>query len=195
MRSGIKKLSIVTAVAMTGSLSVWAAAPGQATEARPGETSASAKSFRYLEFDKNPKSPTNSRLRLIRYDSSASPKRKVLRSYRAGSGTTTNPCSIGKGWLPNGNYKIEFHQKNFDGIINGNVIKISNKKCGSVTRTELFIHSEMTPSRGQGSIESERWDGPSDYLSNGCVKLTPAAIKSLFRIADSGGWPTKLKVK
>lgn len=43
-----------------------------------------------------------------------------------------------------------------------------------VTRTEMFIHSEMNRDGGQGSAENRRWDGAGDYRSNGCVKLAPA---------------------
>lgn len=139
---------------------------------------------------------TNSKLYLMK--SVAGPD-KVLASYKAGSGQSTNACILNRGWLPNGTYNIEFHRKNFDGIINGYVIKISDHKCHNGTkRTELFIHSEMRPNGTQGSIESEKWtnSNPNDYYSNGCIKLNPNNIKNLFSKIDGLGWSrvTKLYV-
>ncbi|MET8828028.1 L,D-transpeptidase family protein [Streptomyces sp. NPDC004610] len=180
----------VTATTLTAGLLV-----GGATQATAGpEADAAAATTYYLKFDK--KTVTNSRLYLMK--SVAGPD-KVVASYKAGSGTTTNACSVGRGWLPNGSYKIEFHRKNFDGIINGYVIKVSDKRCsGGTQRTELFIHSEMKPNGKQGTIESEKWtnSNPNDYYSNGCIKLNPSHIKNLFSRLDSLGWQklTKLTV-
>jgi hypothetical protein len=119
----------------------------------------------------------------------------VIKTYKAGSGQVKNTCAVGKGWLPNAGaskpYAVQWHRKNFDGIINGFVIKISDRKCHNGTkRTELFIHSEMKPNGKQGTIESERWtnSGPNDYYSNGCIKLNPTNIKDLFKRLDHVGW-------
>ncbi|MFH9862013.1 hypothetical protein [Streptomyces sp. NPDC017202] len=121
--------------------------------------------------------------------------------YRAGSGNgSKNACASLRGWLPDGTYKVEFHRTNFDGDINGYVIKLSDKRCrnngaSGTKRTALFVHSEMKPNGGQGRIESERWDGPGDYYSQGCIKLKPADIKNLFAKAGRYGWPKTLTVK
>lgn len=103
--------------------------------------------------------------------------------WRSGSGTgsqITNDCAIGKGWLPVGWYDQWGHWENYNGTaIWGNVFWLSNKSCwnGSVTRTELFIHSEMKQDGTQhATYEPQRWDGTSDYASNGCVKLSPSDI-------------------
>ncbi|MEV6121063.1 L,D-transpeptidase family protein [Streptomyces sp. NPDC052077] len=153
----------------------------------------------YLYFKKNSANPTNSRLYLMKSVPKA--KDKIIAKYRAGSGNgSTNECARNKGWLPgtttkNGKYAIEFHRTNYDGVINGYVIKLSDKRCSNGTkRTELFVHSEMKPNGKQGTIESERWDGPNDYYSNGCVKLTPGDIKDLFAKAKRYGWPTTMYV-
>ncbi|MFC8368200.1 L,D-transpeptidase family protein [Streptomyces sp. NPDC057238] len=156
----------------------------------------------YLYFKKNTSNPINSKLYLMK--SVANAKDKVVARYRAGSGNgSQNECATNKGWLPgtntkNGKYKIEFHRTNFDGIINGYVIKLSDKKCTQgdkrTKRTALFVHSEMKPNGKQGTIESERWDGTRDYYSNGCIKLKPADIKDLFAKAKRYGWPKTLYV-
>ncbi|UQA97249.1 L,D-transpeptidase family protein [Streptomyces halobius] len=184
--------SAALAMTVVGALTAALAAPAQAGPTA-GSANAPAAAGYYLKFDK--RTVTNSRLYLMK--SVAGPD-KVIKSYRAGSGTGTNTCAVGKGWLPNGNYKIEFHQKDFDGIINGYVIKISDKRCHSGTqRTELFIHSEMKPNGKQGSIESEKWtnSNPNDYYSNGCVKLNPSDIKNLFGTVDRLGWSKLSKLK
>ncbi|MFB7075725.1 L,D-transpeptidase family protein, partial [Streptomyces sp. NPDC056290] len=154
------------------------------TTATAPEAHAAGGSY-YLYFKKNTSNPINSKLYLMK--SVANAKDKVVAKYRAGSGNgSQNECALSRGWLPgtntkNGKYKIEFHRTNFDGIINGYVIKLSDKKCSKGTRrTELFVHSEMKPNGRQGTIESERWDGTRDYYSNGCIKLKPADIKNLF---------------
>ncbi|MGW6741542.1 L,D-transpeptidase [Streptomyces sp. NPDC055025] len=185
--------SIALTMTLTGGLAA-TMAPAQAQSAGERTAAAAAATTYYLKFDKN--TVTNSKLYLMK--SVAGPD-KVVASYKAGSGTGTNTCAVGKGWLPNGDYKIEFHSKNFDGIINGYVIKLADKRCSKGTkRTELFIHSEMTPNAKQGSIESERWtnSNPNDYYSNGCIKLNPSNIKNLFSRLDSVGWGklTKLAV-
>ncbi|MFI8358207.1 hypothetical protein [Streptomyces cyaneofuscatus] len=152
----------------------------------------------YLKFVKNKKSPTNSKLHLIK---KGKKKDTSVVSWRAGSGNgSTNACKPNAGWLPNGSYKIEFHKKNFNGsAIKGYVIKLQDKKCSNGTkRTELFIHSEMQKNGKQGPKKGKdspwRWDGNGDYKSLACIKLKPAHIKSLFTKSSAKGWPKTLKV-
>lgn len=182
------KRNTVAAVAALGvAFSVTAAGQaGAEPAAAPAERRAAAAPSYYLKFDKG--TVTNSRLSLMQ---SVSGPDRVIKSYKAGSGTSTNTCAVGRGWLPNGKYRIEFRQTNFDGLINGYVIKVTDKRCHNGTkRTELFIHSEMKPNGGQGRIESEKWTNtnPNDYYSNGCIKLNPTNIKALFAKAGSLGW-------
>ncbi|MEV5773462.1 L,D-transpeptidase [Streptomyces antimycoticus] len=188
MRFRAQLATAAVSMALVGGLT---AAATTTAQARPAASAATGKY--YLKFNKS--SVTNSRLYLMK---SVSGPDKVIKKYRAGSGVNTNTCARGKGWLPNGDYKIEFHRKNFDGIINGYVIKISDKKCHSGTKRDaLFIHSEMKPNGRQGSIESEKWtnSNPNDYYSNGCIKLNPANIKNLFAKVDSVGWSKLAKLK
>ncbi|MGW1408323.1 L,D-transpeptidase family protein [Streptomyces sp. NPDC002403] len=198
----VRIIPLALAAVFVGGLSATTATPAQArTETRASaqvsaQASARTTDAYYLRFDKG--SVTDSRLELVK----RTPGRdKVVKTYKAGSGQVKNTCAVGKGWLPNAGaskpYAVQWHRKNFDGIINGFVIKISDRKCHNGTkRTELFIHSEMKPNGKQGTIESERWtnSGPNDYYSNGCIKLNPTDIKDLFKRLDHVGWPKKLYV-
>ncbi|MGW7363238.1 hypothetical protein ACWGI8_07385 [Streptomyces sp. NPDC054841] len=139
-----------------------------------------------LTFDKNPSDPSNSRLywRVFRTYESGRQVKVVDVSWRAGSGLgVKNECTKNRGWLPNGYYDVTLYPEYDGSAIKGVVFKLSDKTCavGTATRTELFIHSEMTRSGGQGSVESQRWTNrnPNDYLSQGCIKLSPTDIKSL----------------
>ncbi|MFI8504863.1 peptidoglycan-binding protein [Streptomyces sp. NPDC085524] len=153
----------------------------------------------YLEFTKNQKNPMWSKLSLV-HDG------KVVKSYRAGSGMgDTDECASGKGWLPNGTYKVKGHETNRDGIaINGYAIQLEDKNCTPkpgqtpVKRTDMFIHSEML-SNGTQAIDVPfkdddlwRWNGDMDYKSWGCIKLAPTDIKDLFAHLDRAHWPTNL---
>ncbi|MCX4987031.1 peptidoglycan-binding protein [Streptomyces sp. NBC_00572] len=151
-----------------------------------------------LQFSKNLKHPTYSKLSLVRDG-------KVLKSWRAGSGMgSKDECASGKGWLPSGAYRVQGHFTNRDGdAIDGYAIQLPDKACKPkagrkpVTRTQLFIHSEMNRYGGQGKDnpnrdDSDRWEGPNDYRSLGCIKLTPTDIKDLFKRLDQARWPKNL---
>ncbi|WP_028964841.1 L,D-transpeptidase family protein [Streptomyces thermolilacinus] len=174
------------------------AATSAAAEARPddaagaaGAAAGAAKGATTLVFDKNPSDPSNSRLRLY--------KGGVLQAgYRAGSGMgVTNDCVRDKGWIPNGNWRVRLKSRTYNGqFVKGYAVYLQDMRCstGKVTRTEMFIHSEMNRDGTQGRAEERRWNGPGDYRSNGCVKLKPADIRDLFSRLDRIGWPTHLRV-
>lgn len=170
--------------------------PAQAAS-EPAEVKASDGTISYyLTFKKN--TNTNSTLKLIkRTVTEQGTTHQTLAQYRAGSGHTTNECEKNKGWLPNGSYTIGKYHTQYDGsLIKGYAFSLNDKECkdGTATRTELFIHSEMTKSGGQGSTEGTRWDGNDDYKSAGCIKLKPADIKDLYTKAKNVGFPKTLKV-
>lgn len=128
----------------------------------------------YLVFDKN--TITNSTL--IAYASYGTERYRI--SMRAGSGQTTNDCQkytgpgTSGGWLPNGTYYPNFYYKNWgSAVVQGYVWELGSKVCsnGSVTRTELFIHSS--------GIEGTAWNGV--YSTQGCIK-----ISQLDRYSASG---------
>ena len=102
-------------------------------------------------------------------------------SWRAGSGSSTDACQVGYGWIPTGTYDLWGHWDHYDATIKGRVWYLSNHQCWNGTwRSELFIHSEETADNGQlcGSpYYDERycWDGDGDYYSHGCIKVSRAA--------------------
>ncbi|MFJ1610732.1 peptidoglycan-binding protein [Streptomyces sp. NPDC088253] len=148
-----------------------------------------------LKFDKNPNDVTSARLYVMRGN-------RVVASYRAGSGVNKKVCTTGEGWLPNATYTLGLHSRTYNGrLIKGYAIRLADKRCNNNgttgrRRTELFIHSEMTRTGGQGSGEHQKWTerNPNDFYSNGCIKLRPNDIKSMFRLLDQIGWPKSLKV-
>ncbi len=98
-------------------------------------------------------------------------------TQRAGSGNgNLDECVSSAGPLPDGTYSgtSTWHQDAFSGsAIYGRVYRLQNKACYNGTvRTALFIHTEETPSRTQGSTEPQRWDGNNDYYSLGCIKVS-----------------------
>lgn len=136
----------------------------------------------FFVFNTNPRDPSKSRLtwhEFRTFPDGRPPKLIVKKGWRAGSGDgSTDTCLKNHGWLPGGWYGGTF-KPGFDGDINGLVWHLDNKRCGRGTlRSALFIHSEMTPSGGQNcGLEPECWDGATDYLSEGCIKVKPSHIK------------------
>jgi hypothetical protein len=106
--------------------------------------------------------------------------------WRAGSGSSTNECRRGEGWLPAGWYAQWGHWNHYGGsAIKGRVWWLQDKYCydGVTKRTELFIHSEETADNGQACTSA--WDDPfcwereADYYSLGCIKLArPSPVAS-----------------
>jgi hypothetical protein len=98
-------------------------------------------------------------------------------SWRGGSGSSTNACWVGHGWLPTGWYDLWGHWDNYNGsAIKGRVFRIQDKQCWNGTwRTELFVHSEETAAGGQycptGYDDPFCWEGDYDYQSAGCIKI------------------------
>src|SRR5690606_15756634 len=137
-----------------------------ANKAAGGVTAAGPKRRAFFVFRKA-KNPTKSRLGWYEYR--LFPKHRELMykvRFRAGAGNgSKDSCATNQGWLPNGWYGGTFYT-GYDGIINGLVWHLDNKRCkkNGTLRTELFIHSEMTPSGGQNcGYEPECWNGPQDY--------------------------------
>ncbi|MEH6373993.1 L,D-transpeptidase [Streptomyces sp. KLMMK] len=163
--------------------------PAQASPASRASVGAEHASDGYsLAFTKNRNHPDHSTLALVHNGI-------PVKTWRAGSGLgVTDDCRSNKGWLPDGTYQVTGHQTHRDSKIKGYAIQLSDKKCHpgpgkeAVTRSALFIHSEMTKGGGRGSTESTRWDGDGDYRSNGCVKLHPDHIKDLFSRLENH-WP------
>ncbi|WP_331749111.1 MULTISPECIES: L,D-transpeptidase [unclassified Streptomyces] len=186
---GLSVMALMTVAAVT-------APSGQAAAAAGDRPAVAGAAVTTLKFVRNSADPQNSRLLVVRDN-------RTQAVFRAGSGLGRNhakgrdECASAKGWLPAGTYTVGARQTRYNGnLIKGYVIPLSNKTCknGRTTRTELFIHSEMTRTGGQGGIESRRWDGVGDYKSAGCIKLAPEDIKKLFRNLGRGAAPKHLVV-
>ena len=183
IRSGAIGLALVAALTSTAS-----ATPDHRTTA-----------VTTLKFTRNATDPQSSRLTVLRDN-------QPVASYRAGSGLgASHPkgrkeCAKMKGWLPAGTYTVGTRHTRYNGTaIKGYAIPLSDHTCedGRTRRTELFIHSEMTRAGGQAGRrgpEGQRWDGPGDYKSNGCIKLAPEDIKKLFTVLGDGPAPSRLIV-
>lgn len=118
-------------------------------------------------------------------------RRKV--TMKAGSGDgTSNDCTSNRGWLPNGKYnaRYEVNHQTSSTVVKGSVWNLGNKVCsaGTVTRTELFIHSQG----GNGGSWTE-----SNYKSAGCIKINQtdrSYLKSLWDVPIYGASSTTLNV-
>ncbi|MFI2504392.1 L,D-transpeptidase [Streptomyces sp. NPDC018972] len=174
--------AVMTALALTPAALTGDPAGGRAEAATPATT---------LVFDKNPDDPTDSTLSVHRGG-------RLRATYRAGSGLgVQDDCARAKGWMPDGNWRIRSRTRTYDGnLIKGYAVHLQDMTCsrGTLTRTEMFIHSETNRDGSTGRSEARRWDGAGDYQSNGCVKLHPADVKAMFRLLDRIGWPTHLRV-
>ncbi|GAA0597187.1 L,D-transpeptidase family protein [Streptomyces crystallinus] len=180
------------------------AAQQQSAVSATGSTgkAAASRSYTYLSFKINRKDTSNSRLSLV-YVQVVNPDKVrtyTVKTWRAGSGTgSTNSCLKNRGVLPSGEYKIqqfEAHKDGGRGGIHGLAWYIGEHRCkpGGVKRDALFVHSEMLPNGKQGSTEPYRWDGNSDYKSNGCIKLKPSDARDLAGFRSNYPHPGKLYV-
>jgi lipoprotein-anchoring transpeptidase ErfK/SrfK len=208
MSTGKSRLLLyAAAAALSGGLMAVSTAQAQPTvlaaaEQSSGHTTAQAASgnYTYLEFKKG-SDPQNSRLYFVYVQGANSdhPRIHTLGSWRAGSGNgSKNTCASNAGWLPNGNYTVKKYYPHHNGGphgVNGIAWYVGDHRCHSGHwRTDLFVHSEMLPSGKAGSSEPYRWDGNSDYKSNGCIKLKPSDIRALRNLQASYPNPHNLVV-
>lgn len=138
-------------------------------------------------------------------------------SWRAGSGAPggTNACTPNVGWIPNtdiagtsqydNDYYVVLSDPNNGSDIFGTAWQIHNHLYGGAIqancdtdaayeRDDILIHSEMTNDHQQtncsGTGDSPTcWEGPSDYYSLGCIKVSFANIWGTATVggtADSG---------
>ena len=99
---------VITAVAVLPAVS--------GTPAAVAGTSATYGQRAIITFDKNPTDPSNSLLtwQVVRQDAAGTWQVVEQLSWRAGSGmlgrTGRNECAKGRGWLPDGTYRLRFHR-------------------------------------------------------------------------------------
>ncbi|MYX32681.1 MULTISPECIES: L,D-transpeptidase family protein [unclassified Streptomyces] len=188
----LRSTLIAAAAATTLTLTVAPALSPAAATQGPAKTP-SAVTTTSLVYDKNPGSPTNSKLKVYQGT-------KLLASYRAGSGLgSKNDCAVGEGWIPNGNWKIKLKDPKYNGqYIKGYAVYLEDMGCSKnphkKIRTQMFIHSEMNRDGSQGRSEQRSWQDSKDYRSAGCVKLHPDHITHMFKLLNRIGWPTHLRV-
>jgi hypothetical protein len=198
-------------IAVAGVIATVAAVAGMVVS---GPSASATQRWGTLVFDKNPKDPTNSQLRLEVWESNndgSGAKIVASRTMRAGSGYgSTDDCAKGKGWLPNGAYPMRMYWNYAGSVIKGYAFRLPDKVCskGTATRVDLFIHTESGARNvqcGDGAGDQAcRWEYPTvnDYLSYGCIKLAPADIRALYKTVQAyfgtsgsgGSMPFKLKV-
>ena len=165
--------------------------PVQATS--PASAASSQRAI--ITFTKNAADPSNSRLtwQLVRRATDGSSQVVEELSWRAGSGALgragRNECAKGRGWLPDGRYRLRFHRDYHGSLIKGRAFRLSDHRCrnGRTTRVELFIHTEQgarnTQCRNRPGDQVCRWEFPriNDYKSAGCIKMAPGDLAELSR--------------
>jgi hypothetical protein len=146
-----------------------------------------------IVFDKNQKSPFNSRVYFRVWAKSGKKWVPIeASSWRAGSGlggrAGKDSCHRNVGWLPDGSYSFVQHDHRKAPAINGRVFELQSKACHNGTvRQLLFIHSEQTQfntqCRNRRGDDRCRWEVPvyNDYRSNGCIKMAPGPLRQLTR--------------
>lgn len=147
-----------------------------------------------ITFDKDELDPTSSVLtwKVVRRDGDG-PWRVVEQlSWRAGSGMPgpagVDECAKGRGWLPNGSYRLRFH-RDYDGnLIKGRTFRLDDHRCRNGRwRVQLFIHTEQGAHNTQcpdgPGDQVCRWEFPAvdDYRSAGCIKMAPDDLAELSR--------------
>ena len=175
---------VITAVAVLPAVS--------GTPAAVAGTSATYGQRAIITFDKNPTDPSNSLLtwQVVRQDAAGTWQVVEQLSWRAGSGmlgrTGRNECAKGRGWLPDGTYRLRFHRDYHGNLIKGRAFRLDDKRCRNGRwRVQLFIHTEQgarnvqCPDRRGDQLC--RWEMPriNDYKSAGCIKLAPDDLAQL----------------
>jgi hypothetical protein len=161
--------------------------------ATPAEAAPSRRAI--ITFDKNWADPSNSTLtwKVVRRDAAGAWQVVEEQTWRAGSGMLgaagRNECAKGRGWLPNGRYRLRFHRDYHGNLIKGRAFRLDDHRCrnGSTRRVQLFIHTEQgarnTQCADRPGDQVCRWEFPAinDYRSAGCIKMAPADLAALSR--------------
>ena len=162
--------------------------------AAPADATSHVRRRAIITFDKNPDDPSSSTLtwRVVRRSADGTWRTLEQLSWRAGSGMLgragRNECAKGRGWLPDGSYRLRFHRDYPGSLIKGRAFRLDDHRCrNGRRRVALFIHTE------QGAHDVQCPDGPgdqvcrwefpevNDYKSAGCIKLSPDDLAELSR--------------
>jgi hypothetical protein len=162
--------------------------PAAPTEAAPSRRA-------IITFDKNWVDPSSSTLtwKVVRRDATGDWNVVEEQTWRAGSGMLgaagRNECAKGRGWLPNGSYRLRVHRDYHGNLIKGRAFRLDDHRCrnGSTRRVQLFIHTEQgarnTQCADRPGDQLCRWELPeiNDYKSAGCIKMSPVDLADLSR--------------
>jgi hypothetical protein len=172
-------------------------AAGAATQVRPVSAQSvertTVRRRAVITFDKNHDDPSSSTLtwKVVRRDTAGVWHVVEKLSWRAGSGMLgvagRNECAKGRGWLPNGSYRLRFHRDYPGSLIKGRAFRLDDHTCrnGHTRRVALFIHTEQDAGSVQCADQPGdqpcRWEIPeiNDYKSAGCIKLAPDDLAEL----------------
>jgi len=162
--------------------------------AGPADAGSHARRRAIITFDKNEADPTSSTLtwKVVRRGADGTWQTVEQLSWRAGSGMLgragVNECAKGRGWLPDGTYRLRYHRDYAGSLIKGRAFRLDDHRCRNGRwRVALFIHTEQ----GAHNVQCPdapgdqvcRWEFPEvdDYTSAGCIKLAPDDLAELSR--------------
>jgi hypothetical protein len=180
-------VAVAVAVVVVSALTTLAPLPARAQGALDG-----VRLRAIITFDKNWVDPSSSVIswRVVRRDGAGAWQVVEEMSWRAGSGMLgragRNECAKGRGWLPNGTYRLRFHRDYHGTLIKGRAFRLDDHRCrNGRKRVQLFIHTEQ----GARNVQCPdgpgdqvcRWEVPevNDYRSAGCIKMAPADLADL----------------
>jgi hypothetical protein len=170
------------------------AASALSAVAAPVDAASQVRRRAVITFDKNELDPSSSLLTWKVVQRAGDGTWRVVEqlSWRAGSGMLgragVDECAKGRGWLPNGSYRLRFHRDYHGNLIKGRAFRLDDHRCRNGRwRVQLFIHTE------QGAHNTQCPDGPgdqvcrwelpeiNDYRSAGCIKMAPGDLAELSR--------------
>lgn len=183
-------LAAAVASAQAGTPAAWgdAGSSGRAAAVAPAAQRA------IVTFDKNVTDPSSSVLtwQVVRQADDGLWNVVEQLSWRAGSGMLgragRNECAKGRGWLPDGTYRLRFYRDYHGSLIKGRAFRLDDHRCrNGRKRVELFIHTEQgarnRQCRNRPGDQLCRWEMPrfNDYKSAGCIKMAPDDLAELSR--------------
>jgi hypothetical protein len=200
MRRAVSCAAACSAVLAISLLAGLVALPAQAMPSSAGArvsapttgTLAAIRRRAIITLDKNRADPSSSTLtwKVVRQGDDGVWRVVEKLSWRAGSGMLgtagRNECAKGRGWLPNGRYRLRFHRDYAGNLIKGRAFRLDDKRCrNGRMRVALFIHTEQAAHNAQCPDATGdqvcRWEFPqiNDYKSAGCIKLAPEDLAEL----------------
>jgi hypothetical protein len=185
--------ALAAVVLATATTLTAAPAPAAAPAATPAAAEVASQRA-VITFDKSAEDPSDSRLtwQVLRQGGDGAWTVVDEASWRAGSGMLgragRNECAKGRGWLPDGTYRLRFSPDYHGTLIKGRAFRLDDKRCrNGRKRVALFIHTEQgahnTQCRNRPGDQVCRWEMPriDDYKSAGCIKMAPGDLAQLSR--------------